>query len=229
MTSSLARISLTDQIVKPHRYVISVKHEYKGLIFKETEVPNHKSQWAQQFSNAFLPLDLEIGVGIGVFFYELCSKNLNRNHLGLELKYKNLVRAIKKITNNKLINAKLIRYNAAHINDVFENEEINNVYILFPDPWSLKRIQLKHRLIKKDFLTHLFEIQKKESFVILKTDDCKYFETVLTLVKDSNYKIENINLDFHLDKINLEIPLTHFEKIWIKEGKPIKYIKFWKV
>ena len=175
-----------------------------------------------------LDLDLEIGPGTGIHFTKLCLQNTNRNFLALEIKYKPLIQTIRRARKHKLENMRGIRYNAKAIGKLFEKEELNNVYLHFPDPWLKKRSQQKHQLIQPDFCKQLYEIQKASAFLDFKTDSLEYFERSIEHFKTAGYQIETINKDLHSNKAPLLDQLSQFELIFVKKQQPIKYALLYK-
>lgn len=213
----------------PSSYVKALyNNKYKSLVFDETDCLMFKGQWRKSVfkSPASAKLDLEIGPGSGAFFAHLTANNPDRLFIAVELKYKPLIQSIRRIRNNDYLNARAIRYNARLLEDVFALEELNNVYIYFPDPWPKKRHH-KHRLIKPDFVNKLYQLQRKSSFVEIKTDHQSYYMEMQSIFKGSPYCLSgysyNLQKDAHLNENNF---ITPFEKIFIRKNLPIYYAKY---
>jgi tRNA (guanine-N7-)-methyltransferase len=49
---------------------------------------------------------------------------------------------------------------AQNIDKIFAEEEIDKIYVFFPDPWGKKDRQKKHRLFQKKFIRDLYEKTK---------------------------------------------------------------------
>jgi len=222
------KIGLTKNIKSPNKYIQALSKDYKDWIFNEEQAPLYKGKWSLVFSQKAkqknLKIDLEIGIGTGIHFSQLCLKNPDRCFIGIELKYKPLIQSIRRARKNKLKNMKGLRYNAKAIEDLFEKEEIDNVYLHFPDPWLKKKSQKKHQLIQADFCKKLYDIQKNSSFLEFKTDSLKYFKASLKYFKQAGYKVETINKDLYLNKnLALTHEMSQFELIFFKKQEPIKY------
>ena len=212
----------------PNSYVQAMYREYKTWVWDEEQSPLFKGHWREQVFKASpsAPLDLEIGPGSGDFLQHISMLNKDRFYLALELKYKPLIQCARKIKKHNLRNARLIRYNARLLKDIFVTEELNNVYIYFPDPWPKKRHH-KHRLIKPDFIKDLYIIQKLGSFVEIKTDHKKYFEEMQKCFKESPYREKDVSLDLHGEREKIRTTFaTFFEHIFIRQNHPICYARY---
>ncbi len=173
-------------------------NKYSSWTFDEEDCLQFKGQWRTQVFNApkNIKLDLEIGPGAGGFFSFIATQNKDRLFIAMELKYKPLIQTTRKIKESGCLNAKTIRYNARMLGDIFVPEELNNIYIHFPDPWPKKRHH-KHRLIKPDFVKTLYQLQEKNSFIEIKTDHQEYFQEIHATFKNSPYKEIKFSNDLH--------------------------------
>lgn len=166
------------------------------------------------------PLDLEIGTGNGTHFAKLTKKFPERCFLGLELKYKTLVQSIRRSLREGCNNGRMARFRAEGILELFEPEEINNVYIHFPDPWPKKRHN-KNRLIQTTFLESLYTVMRPGSFVEFKTDDWDYFQWAVKFFRASSFEIGFYTEDLHHSFRADSNFVTHFESLFLKKGQPI--------
>lgn len=169
-------------------------------------------------------LHLEIGMGKGNFIIEMAKKYPKINFIGIEIFDSVILRAVQKLENENLPNLKLIRYDATNIEKIFD-KEINTLYLNFSDPWPKNRHEHR-RLTSKRFLERYDKIFKGENHIIQKTDNRKLFEFSLISYVDYGYKINNLSLNLHEDKIdNVE---TEYEKKFSELGMPIYMIEITK-
>ncbi len=169
-------------------------------------------------------LHLEIGMGKGNFIIEMAKKYPKINFIGIEMFDSVILRAVQKLENENLPNLKLIRYDATNIEKLFD-KEINTLYLNFSDPWPKNRHEHR-RLTSKRFLERYDKIFKGENHIIQKTDNRKLFEFSLISYVDYGYKINNLSLNLHEDKIdNVE---TEYEKKFSSLGMPIYMIEITK-
>lgn len=131
----------------------------------------------QDFRNA-QSLILEIGPGRGDFLFELGEQNLQSSVVAIEYKKKRYSKLIERISKRGLKNVSLVWGNARlAVPELFQDEQLQEVYILHPDPWPKKR-HAKHRLIQKEFLEILAQKIKRGGFLQIQTDDKPYAEWI---------------------------------------------------
>lgn len=228
--SAQTQISLTKNIPSPNIYIRSLYREYKDWVFDEVKAPSMKGKWKTDvFQNKYQLLHLEIGPGNGRHFARQCCQNPKEGFLAIEIKYKPLIQSIRRVRKNKSENGRLIRYNARFLTDLFEKQELNNVYIHFPDPWLKKKKQKKHQLITSDFCKNLYEIQKSKSLLELKTDSENYFHQSIPLFLDAGYQVKKQSLNLYKDKDfkNQSMDsLSQFELLFVQKSLPVKYALF---
>ena len=92
----------------------------------------------------------EIGMGKGKFITTLAQQNPNINYIGIEKYSSVLIRAVEKCEELEVPNLRFIRMEAEYICDVFEEGEIDRIYLNFSDPWPKDR-HAKRRLTSKQF------------------------------------------------------------------------------
>jgi len=228
--SAQKQISLTRSIPFPNQYIQALYSEYGDWVFDEVSAVQFRGQWRKLFfKNEKTPLHLEIGPGNGKHFVKLCLNRPKDCFLSIELKYKPLIQTIKRVRQNNCRNGKAIRYNASLTDNLFEQQELNNIYLHFPDPWLKKRRQKKHQLIQKSFCKKIYNLQKPHSFLELKTDSKNYFVQSVQLLKNTGYQIHKYSLNLHKDqKPEKEFMdnLSQFELLFFQKKIPIKCALF---
>ena len=220
--SAQKQISLTKNIKHPNPYIQALYKEDWAI--DEEKAVTYKGQWRSLFDkNSSNSLHLEIGCGNGKHFSNLCLEKPKDCFLGVELKYKPLIQTIRRVRKNKSNNGRVIRYNARWLENLFESKELNNIYIHFPDPWLKKRRSKKHQLIQPDFCKKLYQIQKANSFLEIKTDSSDYFEQSVQEFKKAGYKLEKYNTHLYQKSMPPANKLSQFELIFVKKNIPINY------
>ena len=127
-----------------------------------------RGKWSECFGRDN-PLHVEIGPGNGFFIRELARRNPDWNVLGVEIRYKRVVLCAKKIDGAGLKNAKIARYHAAYLDDLFTDGTLSGLYINHPDPWPKIRHE-KNRLISRWFLQDAARLLKPGAWLRLKSD-----------------------------------------------------------
>lgn len=224
--NSRLNITRTREITNPTYYVEAISGEYSKYAFDEERAAALRGRWREEAfgAPAGTPLDLEIGTGSGIFFAHRAVNHPDRLLLGIELKFKPLIQAIRRALNQNAVNARIMRYHAAFLEDLFIPQEVHHVFIHHPDPWEKRRKQ-KHRLMKRGFLERLHRLQHAHSFLDFKTDSHDYFLWAVNELKHTPYKIERYTEDLHGSPWAGENVITQFERIFISKGQPIYYLR----
>lgn len=181
---------------------------------------NNKGKWQEVFGNDN-PIHLEIGMGKGQFIVLHAIKNPDTNFIGLEIEQSVLAKAIKKIGND-IPNLFMINYDANNIKDIFENNEINKIFLNFSDPWPKNR-HSKRRLTEKTFLDNYSDILKTNGTIEFKTDNRKLYEFSLLEFISKNWEIMNLSLNLHED--DSEVITTEYEEKFINAGQIIYFLE----
>lgn len=222
--SGQLRVSRTKTIPAPNAYIKAIYGEFAQWTYDEERTPELKGRWrAEAFAvDAAVPLDLEIGTGNGLHFAFRAARAPERCLLGIELRYKPLIQSIRRVIRAGGGNARIARYNASLLSEIFTPGELNDVFIFFPDPWEKIR-QHKHRLIQDEFLLCLFEMQRPGSKLTFKTDSADYFDWAMTRFARSPYRISAHTHDLHSSELAGSNFITQFERIFIRQGLKIGY------
>lgn len=220
------QLSSTKNIPRPNEYILALDGEYKDFAFNEERAPLNKGQWRSQVFHVAdtVPVDLEIGTGNGTHFHFRSLGNPQRCIVGLELKYKPLIQTIRGCRRNGAVNAAVCRYHAMNIDLLFEKQEINDVFIHFPDPWVTPR-KPNNRFVNARVLDELYELQRPGSYLNFKTDSREYFLWSMEQIRTSKYKIEFETLDLHKSAYQEQNFMTQFEKIFTRQGIEINFVR----
>lgn len=221
-------LSLTRKLPKPNPYAMAIDNEYKNIAFNEERAPLNINKWR---SDVFkvpenTPLDVEVGTGAGMHFAHHAAKYKERCLVGLELKYKPLIQSIRRAKFAGGVHNAICRYHAFNLDLLFGENEINNVYIHFPDPWVTPR-KPRNRVVNRTTLNEIYQLQKPGSFLEFKTDSREYFLWSLDEIKETKYKIEfqTLNLYSEDNEYKQNNFQTSFEKIFVGQGIEINYIR----
>ncbi len=168
-----------------------------------------KGNWKNFFENNN-PIHIEIGMGKGKFICQLALENPDINYIGIEKYSSVLIRAIEKRKQLELNNLMFIRFDADYINDIFEKDEINRIYLNFSDPWPKDR-HAKRRLTSKEFFARYNNFLVKEGEVIFKTDNKDLFTFSLEQVEEAGWKLKNHTFDLHHSEYMEGNVMTEYE------------------
>lgn len=157
---------------------------------------------------------LEIGFGNGENTAFLASKNPDAIIIASEVYLSGIGSLLNSIALSSTTNIKIFDDDVRELLLKTQHELFDEIYIICPDPWPKARHH-KRRLIKKDFLTLLNKVLKRNGSVYISTDWDNYAESI-------EEEIEKTNGSFEFKKISNEgMPITRFQRRAIDEGREI--------
>jgi tRNA (guanine-N7-)-methyltransferase len=159
-------------------------------------------------------------MGKGQFITTLAQQNPAINYVGIEKYSSVLVRAIEKQEELQLPNLVFIRMEAEYIADVFEKNEVAQIYLNFSDPWPKDR-HAKRRLTSKEFFARYDKILVPDGVVIFKTDNRELFDFSVEQVPEAGWEMVNCTYDLHHSEYVEGNVMTEYETKFAAEGKPI--------
>jgi len=189
---------------------------------------NLKGKWNSSYFKNNNPIIIELGCGKGEYTVNLAKLNANKNYIGIDIKGARFWRGAKTAIDEKLENVVFLRTQIELLEYVFKNDEIHEIWLTFPDP-QIKFQRRKHRLINSVFLELYKKILNKNGVIHLKTDSEFLHGYTLGLLEKLNIKPLFSNHDIYKNNnapnevININ---THYEKLFLKEGKNISYLSF---
>jgi len=195
-------------------------------ILKETHVL--KGNWRSSFFKNDHPVVLELGCGKGEYTVNLAKRNPNKNYIGVDIKGARFWRGAKSALEENLLNVAFLRIQIELIDHLFDEDEVDEIWITFPDP-QIKYKRTKHRLTNIDFLEKYKKILKPNGMVHLKTDSEFMHGYTIGVLQGLGEIIEYAHHDVygneHSPKEITEIQ-TFYERQYLEEKKRITYLKF---
>lgn len=184
--------------------------------------------WNNIFKNDN-PIFIEIGCGKGNFIIENAIVNPEINFIGIERYSTVVAKAAQKAEThekaNKLMNLKFIRFDANYICSLFDENEVEKIFINFSDPWP-KNKHSKRRLTSSSFLDKYRRILSLSGTIEQKTDNVDLFNFSMSSVKQNNWNIIKFSYDYHNEKYCKDNIMTEYEKKFTNIGIPICFMSF---
>ncbi len=184
-----------------------------------------KGQWKSKFFKNDNPLVLELGCGKGEYTVGLGELYPDKNFIGMDIKGARLYTGATQALNKELTNVAFIRAKIELITSFFAEDEIDEIWITFPDPQMKKT---RKRLTSTRFLEFYKEILKPNGIIHLKTDSNFLYTYTDAVVKENHLPCE-INTDdlYNSDIVDDILRIkTFYEGQFYEQGIPIKYIRF---
>ena len=110
-----------------------------------------KGNWNKTYFKNSNPIILEVGCGKGEYTVGLASKFSDKNFIGADIKGDRICMGSKKALASELKNVGFIRTQIQQIENFFEPNEIDELWITFPDPRPKDR-DIKRRLTSPSFM-----------------------------------------------------------------------------
>ena len=190
-----------------------------------------KGKWRSEVFKNDNPIVLELGCGKGEYSVGLAKAFPEKNFIGIDIKGARFWFGAKDALNNNLNNVAFLRTQIELINHFFDKDEVDEIWITFPDP-QIKYRRTKHRMTHPDFLDRYKKILKKDGVIHLKTDSEFLHGYTLGLLQGQGQEILFANHDIYgAPEFDPETPLlreikTYYEGLFESKGKTITYIKF---
>lgn len=188
-----------------------------------------KGKWCEKYFKNDHPIVIELGCGNGEYTVGLAEKNPEVNYIGIDVKGDRIYVGSTYALENNLNNVGFLRTSVHHLEEFFEENEIAEIWITFPDPRPKSREE-KRRLTHPRFMKIFQKTLDETGWVKLKTDNTGFFDYTLELVQEGIVKTKSLSFTHDLDTSELKSEHfgieTKYEKIWKDKGSKIKYLKF---
>jgi tRNA (guanine-N7-)-methyltransferase len=183
------------------------------------EPKNQKGQWAKLFGNNN-PIEIEVGMGKGKFIMELAQAHPEINYIGIERYPSVLLRGLQKRAELELSNIWFLCVDAKELAEVFEQGEVNKIYLNFSDPWPKDR-HAKRRLTSPEFMAVYDQILAQDGSVEFKTDNQGLFEYSLEAIPAAGWQITEKTFDLHNSPMAEGNVMTEYETKFVEKGNAI--------
>ncbi|MGS4345676.1 tRNA (guanosine(46)-N7)-methyltransferase TrmB [Myroides odoratus] len=209
------------------------ENETFGNVFqpsREDMIANlpQKGKWASEVFKNNNPIVLELGCGKGEYTVELARRFPTTNFIGIDIKGARFWRGAKTAVEEGLHNVAFLRTQIELIDFAFEQGEVSEIWITFPDP-QIKYKRTKHRLTNTEFLQRYKKILTADGVVNLKTDSEFMHGYTLGLLHGEGHEVIYANHHVYKNEgapsVVTEIQ-TFYESQYLEQNKAITYIQF---
>ena len=186
-----------------------------------------KGKWRESFFRNKNPIILELGCGKGEYTVGLATKYPQKNFIGIDIKGARIWKGATETINKKINNVSFLRIRIEWIEQCFAENEIDEIWLTFPDP-HIKKRRVKKRLTHPEFLFKYKNILKKKGLIHLKTDSYFLYGFTLGIIESEKHMLIDATHDIYNSKLeyeDMEIK-TYYENRYLKKGLPITYICF---
>ncbi|MEO6069494.1 MAG: tRNA (guanosine(46)-N7)-methyltransferase TrmB [Chitinophagaceae bacterium] len=183
-------------------------------------------KWNEFFHNT-APITLELACGKGEYAVGLAQIYPDRNFIGVDQKGNRIWVGAKKAVAQKIKNVAFLRIQIDGITNCFNREEVDEIWITFPDP-QLRISKDKKRLTHPKFLRMYQQILKPGGKINLKTDSPELFLFTKKVIQLYGCTLHEELDDVHRQpdvKPELSIK-THYEALDIAGSNKVHYLSF---
>jgi tRNA (guanine-N7-)-methyltransferase len=193
----------------------------------------YRGNWNTDVFPESQPITLELACGKGEYTLALAKEYPQRNLIGVDIKGNRIWKGAKTSLTDELANVAFLRTNIEHIDSFFTKGEVSEIWITFPDPQKKDR-RAKKRLTHPEFLDRYRRILAPGGTINLKTDSSTLYDYTMDVILQQGLKVHHQSMDIYTlgvkkfpEELNrLMGTKTHYEKMWLEEGKQIKFIRF---
>lgn len=159
------------------------------------EPKDYKGKWKQSFADG-RELYLEIGCGKGTFITETAKRNPDKFYIAMEVIPDVILLAMEKAKEKEIQNVMFVCFDANEIEEVFDENELDGLYLNFSDPWPKAR-HAKRRLTFIKFLEKYKIILKPNGKIFFKTDNRPLFDFSLEQFELAHIPVSEVTNDLH--------------------------------
>jgi tRNA (guanine-N7-)-methyltransferase len=188
---------------------------------------NLKGNWRKHFFKNDNPIVLELGCGKGEYTVGLAKNFPEKNYLGIDIKGARIWAGASQALEEKLINVGFLRIRIDWIEMCFNSNEVDEIWITFPDP-QIKKNRTTKRLTHPIFLKKYNNILKSNSKIHLKTDSQFLHGFTLGVIAGENHTLEDSTEDLYnsVELRDCSKIQTFYENMFLNTGMPITYLRF---
>lgn len=185
-----------------------------------------KGKWNSVLFKNENPIVLELGCGKGEYTIGLANNYQHNNFIGIDIKGARMWRGAKTADEQKLKNVAFLRTRIEFINSFFCEDEVDEIWITFPDPHPGGRNSNK-RLTSPWFLNSYRQFLKNNGMIHLKTDNTELYEfTRKVLINNDIETLMSTGDLYSMQSDSILSIKTHYEKIFLAAGMKINYLRF---
>jgi tRNA (guanine-N7-)-methyltransferase len=187
-----------------------------------------KGKWRQDFFRNQNPITVELACGRGEYSVGLGKIFPQKNFVGVDIKGERIWKGSTNAVEHSLENVAFLRTQILLLENFFDSNEIDEIWMTFPDPRPRKR-DIKRRLTSPRFLEMYKGLLKPGGVVRLKTDNTGLFEYTLEEISgradvtDVRYTRDLYESELRPECFDIR---TRYEEEFTAKGETIKYLRF---
>ena len=201
---------------------------YPELVTAHGRVVEMQGSWSSAHFGNPNPIVLELACGRGEYSLGMGKMQPQKNFIGVDIKGARIWKGARTALAEGLGNVAFLRTRIEFIVPFFHREEVDEIWITFPDPF-LRKSKVNRRLTAPVFLQRYRQFLRIGGIVHLKTDNDTLFDfTLETLAADQDCEILYQSSDIYAKPLafpELDVR-TYYERMHLANGLKIKYVRF---
>jgi len=204
---------------------LALHREFGPPVIVGEDAPAFRGRWHEAFGGREAPLHVEIGSGNGFFMAAMPQNHTDWNWLGFEIRFKRVVQTAQKIQKAGLTHARIARYDAFSLDDLFGDGDIAGLYINFPDPWPKER-HARKRLLSRPFLEWVCQVLKPDGRLRIKTDHMPHVDRSVAAVDDLPLEVvHRVDDIFTAGTPWDDDVVTNYQTKFARRGEPVRALE----
>lgn len=195
--------------------------------FQDTSSEKPKGRWKQEVFKNDNPITLELACGKGEYTLFLSKRYPEKNIVGVDIKGARIWKGARQALKEKRSNVHFLRSYIDHLHEYFSPDEVDDIWITFPDPYP-KGSDRDKRLTSPKFLKIYQQFLHPGGSVRLKTDNEQLFDFTRRVLAKKDCKVKRVVKDIYHEcpDDKLLTHKTYFEKKHLNKGRTISYLQF---
>jgi tRNA (guanine-N7-)-methyltransferase len=186
-----------------------------------------KGNWHKEQFNNNNDIVVELACGRGEYTIGLAEVFPDKNFIGVDIKGSRIWKGSGYAQENGLENVAFLRTHIQNLENFFEQGEVSEIWITFPDPRPKGRDE-KRRLTSPRFLDMYRHLMQPDGLIHLKTDNVELFDYTLEILQTQQIQQLEYTRDLYSsvyadDHKGIK---TRFETKYLDLGQPIHYLRF---
>ncbi len=187
-----------------------------------------KGCWRADYFKNDGPVTAEFACGRGEYTVGMAALFPERNFVGVDMKGDRIWKGSTWAVERKLKNVGFLRTQMLNIENFFDAQELDEIWLTFPDPRPKKR-DVKRRLTSPRFMEMYKRLLKPGGWFRLKTDNTGLFAYTLEELQQRNDITDfQFTHDVYASDLRPECfdIKTRYEEMFANKGETIKYLRF---
>jgi tRNA (guanine-N7-)-methyltransferase len=187
-----------------------------------------KGKWRADYFKNDNPITLELACGRGEYTIGLAKRFADRNFIGVDIKGDRIWKGSTIAHDDGLSNVAFLRTIILVIENFFEENEVDEIWLTFPDPRPRKR-DIKRRLSGYRYINIYKKLLREDGYFRFKTDNTDLFNFTLeelnqrSDIKDFKFTHDLYDSDLREECFDIK---TKYEEMFERQGETIKYLRF---